>query len=160
LTSRHIPPWVAEVATEPLVAGWQASCGPVRRFDLTRYPAIAALAIRTADMAQGYPPACRHVLAGLPRHEGGPRICAQHPGAGLLCRACVREHMATHTDAEEHTCDECRLQVPTLSGAAFPLPVRSAWVRGLDGRRRKVPGPVLLGGIGLCGRCERREATR
>jgi hypothetical protein len=32
-------------------------------------------------------------------------------------------------------------------------------VRCLDGRRRKVPGPILLGGLGLCVRCHRKAAA-
>jgi hypothetical protein len=163
-SSRRLPPWVAEVATDPLMVVAMTPSGArelaqSRSVGLARFPRIAALVTRAANMAERYPPACRHVLAGRPHREGGPRLCAQHPETGLLCFACMREHIATHTDAEERTCDQCRREVPILAGCMFPLPVQSAHVRGLDGRRRQIPGPVMLACIGLCARCE-REAER
>jgi hypothetical protein len=157
-----VPPWVEGVTDGPLLLQ-QIPGGPrlrnVEAVSLLDLPAVRAAAERAVLAVGDAPAACRHVLAGLRQWEGGPRLCAQHPDAGLLCRDCLGVHIGTHSDVEEHTCDQCRREVVTINGLAFPLPVQAARVRRLDGRRRMVPGPILLGGLGLCFGCHRKAAA-
>jgi hypothetical protein len=160
-----MPPWVAELddriicftATGPAGA---AALLDARELQLGTLDQVTRLAARAVRMAEGCPPACRHVLAGLPAWQGSPRLCAQHPAAGLHCHPCMAAHIDRHDWATEHTCDQCGRQVPAICSGALPLPIRRAHVRGLDGRRRQVPGPVMLGGLGVCARCETAARRR
>ena len=73
-------------------------------------------------------------------HENRITLCVQHPAAGVICAACMRLHVATHTRAEEHGCDECDAVVDRIYGITIPLLLASGQV-------------CVINAIGLCDTC-------
>jgi hypothetical protein len=105
------------------------------------------------------PDACRHLLAGHP--DGQPRaanLCLAHP-THVLCVPCGQEHVqAHHTEAFELTCDRCGTVCPPGPVAIYAVgvlapPDTRVRARDLAGRKRTIPGPLHLIGIGACPRC-------
>jgi hypothetical protein len=107
------------------------------------------------------PDACRHLLAGHP--DGHPRaanLCMAHPQR-VVCVPCGREHVqAAHTEAFELTCDRCGRQCPPGPRAIHAVgllapPGTRVRARDLAGRKRTIPSPLHLIGIGACPACYR-----
>jgi len=95
---------------------------------------------------------CRHVLKGDIRLFVA--ICTDHLGAGLFCEPCIREHhVPRHSDAEEHTCDECRRQSDRLRPVTCITVMAGIKIREPRGQRGVLSGPVAFIGSGCCPTC-------
>ncbi len=117
-----------------------------------RFPRCWAIA-RAAAAAlatEARPMCCRHAV-----RPGRPdMLCAQHPGAGLMCARCIDRHARRHDQGTELTCDECGdLGVQGLLCAAIVMPAPAGLeVRDTSGRHRFV-GAFTVIGVGACRRC-------
>jgi hypothetical protein len=107
------------------------------------------------------PDACRHLLAGHPRGDLRiPNLCLAHP-QHVMCHPCGREHVdARHADAFELTCDRCGRRCPPGPLAIYSIGVLAPLgtkvrARDLAGRKRAIPGPLNIVGIGACPGCYR-----
>lgn len=92
--------------------------------------------------------ACRHVVDGQPG-----LVCAQHPGGGVNCVACIEGHVKRHDKAAEMTCDQCENVVESIHSVALecqPRPMALFDTRGRSVRRLQI---VYLIGIGICPPC-------
>jgi hypothetical protein len=125
----------------------------LRHVSASALPAIDQLCDTAAGRLAATGPAivCAHIAERAATGEAAV-VCAQHPGAGLLCPACAEAHTGRHADEDEHRCDACgtvvavlwpligqrTIAVPTLTTASAP---------GL------YLGPVLIVSVGICRPC-------
>lgn len=132
--------------------GWQM--GVIHRDDpIAASPAFRATRTALQQTATG----CRHLLAGnaprvLPTAAQASLVCMQHPNR-VLCVNCIAEHIRSHDETLERTCDLCGTVGP-IHGQLIALG-QTDTLRGLDGRKRKLDPPVAVvgGGLGVCPAC-------
>lgn len=79
--------------------------------------------------------------------------CAAHPGAHLLCRRCVFDHIRRHSHELEHRCDECGSVVTDINGYHGRAYLAGTTVRDRRGNRGLVFADVAIIGLGLCYTC-------
>jgi hypothetical protein len=147
--------------------------------DLRLYPNVARRLNQQTAAIPDPPRACQHLLAAgehvAYRDGGGIYACLQHPPMGLVCFACMEDHIAGHDQAEEFHCDECGRAAPAgpsfgvvvgrpamVRGRIWPvvIPVEGERLRVTDraGRPRMIKGPAQVQGLGVCEPCRSRAA--
>jgi hypothetical protein len=109
-----------------------------QRVPLRNWPTLDELVrrqLREAGNADdGYPRACRHVLANGPTSPAtAARLCIPHPADGLGCDQCHSAHVVgQHVEEIEYQCDGCGRIAERIEPGLVPAAL-GAVVRGLDG---------------------------
>jgi hypothetical protein len=94
------------------------------------------------------------------RDPQGAYACAIHPGWGVGCWSCLRDHVVRHDWITEHTCDEHGGIASTVHAFVVPLLTPGLVVHNRSGRRLLLIGEVNLIGLGACPDCiARAEAA-
>jgi hypothetical protein len=98
------------------------------------------------------PIVCPHVSAHVNTTGGGAVMCAEHPGAGIMCPACLLEHSARHPWETEHRCDVCGATADSMRSIICTENV-SLLVQSTAGRVSTYLGPLLVVALGTCVPC-------
>lgn len=127
------------------------------RLPPTRLPDLLARTDRAVARLAATEPsvACPHLAAIMRRGLCGV-VCAEHPGAGILCPDCHVEHAERHTDAVEHTCDRCGDRVDVIRSVVGRASVSITTIT-TAGRVGRYQGPVVVIALGVCQPCAEAE---